>query len=98
MGRTDRLLREHLSLTQIGYILFPINFMFESHCLYIIYIVFHNMKLVVISVGYGENMNFDKINDFFRYQFWHCFLMSLGIDFGAPLASNSMFWCDRFLE
>ena len=51
-----------------------------------------------ILPSFRENMNFDKINDLFRYQFWHLFVMSLGIDVGTPLASNSMFWDDRFWE
>ena len=33
-----------------------------------------------------ENMIFDDVHDRFRYQFWHCFLIGLGIDFGSIVA------------
>ena len=33
-----------------------------------------------------RNMIFDDFPDLFRYQFWHLFLMSFGIDFGAKMS------------
>ena len=33
-----------------------------------------------------EKMDVDNLNGFFRYQFWHRFLMSLGIDLGTICA------------
>ena len=36
-----------------------------------------------------RNMIFDDFPDPFRYKFWHCFLMSCGIDFAFMLEA---FW------
>ena len=33
-----------------------------------------------------RNMFVDDVHDLFRYQFWHWFLMSVGIDIGSVLA------------
>ena len=58
-------------------------------------------KTIVLTMNLNdftiqEEVNSDNFNDFFPYQFWHLILMSCGIDFGTILASNSMFWGDRF--
>ena len=39
-----------------------------------------------------RNMNFHDFLDLFRYQFWHWFLMSFGIDFGSILEA----FCNYF--
>ena len=39
---------------------------------------------------FRKNMKFHDFPDPFRYQFWHCFLMSFGIGFGSLLGA---FWC-----
>ena len=56
------------------------------------YATCETFKTIVFTMNLNEftiqeNMNFDNFNEFFRYQFWHWFLMSFGIDFGTILAS-----------
>ena len=51
---------------------------------------------------FQRNMIFDYFRDLFRYQFWHLFLMSLGIDFGSILGpfwhQTSCFWVIIFVD
>ena len=52
----------------------------------------NNVYLLTI----GKNMIVDDVHDLFHYLCLHLFLMSVGIEFGTPLAYNSMFLGDRF--
>ena len=45
--------------------------------------------LKIKVVPFQKNMKFHDFPDLFRYQFWHWFLMSFGIDFGSILGA---FW------
>ena len=49
-----------------------------------------------------KNLIVYDAHDLFRYQCWHCFLMSLGIDldsiFSTPLTSKSIFAGDRLFD
>jgi hypothetical protein len=49
-----------------------------------------------------RNIIFDDFPNLFRYQFWHLFLMSFGIDFGSILGplwhQTSCFWVIIFVD
>ena len=65
------------------------------------------LKTFVFTMNFNDftiqrNMIFDDFPDLFRYQFWHLFLMSFGIDFGSILGplwhQTSCFWVIIFVD